>query len=278
MPFLPFRILAATMVVAGPTLAACGSASTPAASTTSTTAAVTGPTTAATTTGTAMTGTLDVFAASSLTGAFDAAKAALTATSPGLTLDYNFAGSNTLVEQIQQGAPADVFASADTANMDKLVSAGLVDKPVTFARNKLEIAVAPGNPRHITGLADLAKPGISVVLEAPGVPAGDYTRAVLAARHITVSPRSLETDVKSALAKVTSGEADATVVYVSDVAAAGSSVTGVAVPDSLQPDITYPIAVVKGTRNQAAARAFVRSAVSGEIQKALETAGFLPPR
>jgi molybdate transport system substrate-binding protein len=136
--------------------------------------------------------------------------------------------------------------------------------------------VAPGNPKAITGLADLAKPGVSVVLEAVGVPAGDYTRSVLSAMNVTITPKSLETDVKSAITKVTSGEADATVVYVTDVTAAGSAVTGVTIPDSVQPSITYPIAVVKGTKNAAAAAAFVTSAVSGDVQKALETAGFLP--
>ena len=267
----PLTILAAVAAASSLALAACGSSTPKASSTTSTTAATTA-------TAAPITGDIDVFAAASLTGAFNSAKTTLTASNPGLNITYNFAGSNTLVTQIQQGAPADVFASADTANMNKLVAAGLVDTPVIFARNKLEIAVAPGNPKHITGLADLAKPGITVVLEAVGVPAGDYTRSVLAAQHITVSPKSLETDVKSALAKVTSGEADATVVYVTDVAAAGATVTGVTIPDSLQPTITYPIAVVKASKNQAAAQAFVNSAVSVDVQKALEAAGFLPPQ
>lgn len=264
---------AAALAAASLTLAACGSSGSTASSTTSTTAAATTTSTAA-----PITGTLNVFAAASLTGAFNSAKTTLTGANAGLNLTYNFAGSNALVAQIQQGAPADVFASAATKNMDKLVAAGLVETPVTFARNKLEIAVAPGNPKHITGLADLAKSGVTVVLEAVGVPAGDYTRSVLASQHITVSPKSLETDVKSAVAKVTSGEADATVVYVSDVNAVGSSVSGVTIPDSLQPAITYPIAVVKATKNPAAAQAFVTSAVSGDVQKALEAAGFLPPR
>ena len=270
----PVRTLASALMAASAlTLAACGSSgSTNSASSTSTTARST------TTEVAPVTGTLTVFAAASLTGAFNSAKAALDGANPGLALDYNFAGSNALVAQIQQGAPADVFASADTGNMARLVAAGLVETPVTFARNRLEIAVAPGNPRHITGLADLAKPGVTVVLEAAGVPAGDYTRSVLASQHVTVNPKSLETDVKSALAKVTSGEADATVVYVTDVIAAGSAVAGVTIPDPLQPEITYPIAVVKSSKNSAAARAFVNSAVSGDVQKALEAAGFLPPR
>lgn len=233
---------------------------------------------APTTTTAPATGSLKVFGAASLTGAFNAAKTTLTSSNPGLSITYNFAGSNTLVTQIEQGAPADVFASADTANMNKLVTAGLVDPPVIFARNKLEIAVAAGNPKHITGLADLAKPGVALVLEAQGVPAGDYTRQVLANLHLTVQPKSLETDVKSAIAKVTSGEADATVVYVTDVAAAGSAVSGVTIPDANQPSITYPIAVVKATTNPGAALAFVNSAVSGDVQKALEVAGFLPPQ
>jgi molybdate transport system substrate-binding protein len=115
-------------------------------------------------------------------------------------------------------------------------------------------------------------------LEAVGVPAGDYTRQVLASQHLTVTPKSLETDVKSAIAKVTTGEADATMVYVTDVTSAGPKVAGVTVPAALQPSITYPIAVVKATKNQAGAQAFVNSAVSGEVQKALEAAGFLPPQ
>jgi molybdate transport system substrate-binding protein len=225
-----------------------------------------------------LTGSLDVFAASSLTGAFNTAKTTLTSAHPGLSITYNFAGTSTLVSQVEQGAPADVFASADTKNMQKLVTAGLVETPVNFVSNKLEIAVAPGNPKHITSLADLANPAISVVLEAQGVPAGDYTRQVLTSMHLTVNPKSLETDVKSAIAKVTSGEADATVVYVTDVTAAGSKVSGVTIPDSEQPAIVYPIAVVKASKNQAAAKAFVDSAVSGDVQKALEAAGFLPPK
>ena len=232
----------------------------------------------ATTTAPVLTGGLNVFAAASLTGAFNSARSTLTAANPSFNVTYNFAGSNALVAQIQQGAPADVFASADEANMQKLVAAGLVGPPVTFARNKLEIAVASGNPKQITGLADLAKPGITVVIEAVGVPAGDYTRQVLATKGITVTPKSLETDVKSAVAKVTSGEADATVVYATDVAAAGTKVTGVPIPDADQPSITYPIAVVKATKNPSAAQAFVDSAVSGAVQKALEASGFLPAR
>jgi molybdate transport system substrate-binding protein len=224
-----------------------------------------------------LSGTLHVSAAASLTEAFTKAKAVLTVAHPALNLTYNFGGSNTLVTQIQQGAPADVFASADQKNMDKLVTAGLVDTPVVFARNKLEIAVAAGNPKHITSLADLARPGVTVVLEAVGVPAGDYTRQVEAKLGVSITPKSLEPDVKTAITQVTSGEADATVVYVTDVHAAGSKVTGVAIPDQDQPTIVYPIAVLKASANHAAAAAFVQSALSGDVQKAVEAQGFLSP-
>jgi molybdate transport system substrate-binding protein len=260
-------------VAAALLVSACGSSSKSSGSTTTTGAPSTTASTAS-----AMTGTLSVFAAASLTSAFNNAQTTLTGANPGLNLTYNFAGSNTLVTQIQQSAPADVFASADAKNMQTLVTAGLVETPVTFAKNTLQIAVAAGNPKGITGLADLAKPGVTVVLEATGVPAGDYTRQVLATKKLTVTPKSLETDVKSALAKVTSGEADATVVYRTDVAAGGAKIQGVTVPDADQPAITYPIAVVKATKNHAAAQAFVDSAVSGDVQKALIAAGFAPPQ
>jgi len=263
----PTRVAAGAALVV---LAACSSS-------TSSTSGSSSSASGSTTTAVPISGTVNVFAAASLTGAFTTAKATLTAAHPGLSITYDFGGSNTLVTQIKNGAPADVFASADAKNMQTLVSAGLVETPVTFAKNKLEIAVAPGNPKGITGLADLARPGVSVVLEANGVPAGDYTRQVLAATSISLTPRSLETDVKSALAKVTSGEADATVVYVTDVTAAGTKVQGVTIPDADQPSITYPIAVVKTTKNHAAAQAFVDSAVSGDVQRALEAAGFVAP-
>ncbi|MGH9058067.1 MAG: molybdate ABC transporter substrate-binding protein, partial [Acidimicrobiales bacterium] len=215
-------------------LVACGSSTRSNGSTAPSTAAATA------TTAPALTGSLNVFAAASLTGAFNAAKTTLTSGHPGLSLTLDYAGSNTLATQIQQGAPADVFASADQKNMNTLVTAGLVDPPVTFARNKLEIAVAPGNPKHITSLQDLAKPGLTVVLEARGVPAGDYTRQVEQKLGISITPKSLAPDVKTAVTTVTAGEADATVVYVTDVAAAGSKVAGVTIPDNLQPAITYP--------------------------------------
>lgn len=265
---MPTRLIRLAAAAALPVAFAACAKSTSTATTT---------TVAVTTTKPALTGTLNVFAAASLTSAFNSAKTTLTAANPNLSVTYNFAGSNALVAQIQQGAPADVFASADQKNMTTLVNAGLVDTPVTFAKNKLEIAVAPGNPKHIAGLADLAKPGVSVVLESPGVPAGDYTRQVETQLGITITPKSLAPDVKTAITQVTTGEVDATVVYVTDVHAAGTQVAGVPLPDNQQPAISYPIAVVKATKNPTAAQAFVQSAASGEVQTALQAQGFLAP-
>ncbi len=266
----PLHRLLAVAAVAG-LCAACNSSSTSSAATTTTAAP------GASTTATATSGALSVFAAASLTSAFNDAKAALSSSNPQLTVTYNFAGSNARVTQIQQGAPADVFASADQKNMSTLVIAGLVEAPVVFAKNKLQIAVTPGNPKHISGVDDLAKPDVSIVLEAPGVPAGDYTRQVATKVGATLSPRSLETDVKSAVTKVTNGEVDATVVYVTDVQAAGPKVTGVDIPDDQQPAIEYPIGIVKATKNRAAAEAFVRDATSGAVQRALVAQGFIAP-
>jgi molybdate transport system substrate-binding protein len=225
-----------------------------------------------------LSGPLNVFAAASLTEALNDEKATLKTQDPNLSLDYNFAGSQALVTQIEQGAPADVFASADMKNMNKLVKAGLVETPQTFAHNKLEIAVAPGNPKHITSLADLEKPDVTLVLEDPSVPAGNYARQAFAKAGLPApKPASNELDVKSTLAKLTSGDADAVIVYVTDVKSAGDKVQGVPIPDDQNVTATYPIAVLKGSKNQAAAEAFVNEIVSGTGQQALQARGFLPP-
>jgi molybdate transport system substrate-binding protein len=250
--------------------AACGSSSKNSAGTS-------GPTSTAAA-ASKLTGPLNVFAAASLTEAFNDEKAALKTQDPNLNLDYNFAGSQALVTQIMQGAGADVFASADTKNMDKLVKAGLVESPETFAHNKLEIAVAPGNPKHITSLADLEKPGVTLVLEDPSVPAGNYARQAFTKAGLPApKPASNELDVKSTLEKLTSGEADAVIVYVSDVKSAGNKVQGVPIPDNQNVTATYPIAVLKASKNQAAAEAFINEIVSGGGQQALQARGFLPP-
>jgi molybdate transport system substrate-binding protein len=222
------------------------------------------------------TGSLTVFAAASLTEAFTDEQATLKTSDPDLSLTYSFAGSGALVTQIQQGAPADVIATADTATMKKLTDAGLVDAPSTFAKNKLEILVAPGNPLGIKTLADLARTDIKVVLEDETVPAGKYAAQALTTAGVTVNPVSKEPDVKSAVAKVTSGEADATIVYATDVTAAGSKGQGVEIPDAQNVVATYPIAIVKATKNRTAAVLFIDAIVKGSGQDALKKRGFLP--
>jgi molybdate transport system substrate-binding protein len=223
------------------------------------------------------TGSLMVFVAASLTEAFNNAQTSLKTEQPDLSITYNFAGSGALVTQVQQGAPADVIATADTDTMKKLTDGGQVEAPTTFAKNKLEILVAPGNPKQIKGVSDLARSDLKVVLCDDTVPAGKYAAQILSMAGVAVTPVSKEPDVKSAVAKVTTGEADATIVYTTDVTAAGSKGQGVQIPDNQNVIATYPIAIVKTTKNHDAAQVFVDSVVSGSGQQALQKAGFLPP-
>ncbi len=228
--------------------------------------------------GSKLSGDLNVFAASSLTNAFTDEQAALKTSAPDLALTYNFAGTQQLVQQIQSGAPADVIASADQKNMQTLIDAGLVETPKVFAKNKLQIAVAPGNPKHIQSLSDLEKSGVVLVLADPSVPAGKYAlQAFDNAGLPAPKPKSLELDVKATLAKLTSGEADAVVVYVTDVKAAGDKVQGVEIPANQNVTATYPIAALKDSKHLAAAEAFVNEIASGGGQQVLATRGFLPP-
>jgi molybdate transport system substrate-binding protein len=224
----------------------------------------------------ALRGSVTTFAAASLTEAFSDLQATLRISNPDLSLTYSFGGSGALVTQVQQGAPADVIATADNSSMKMLTDAGLVETPVTFARNKLEILVEPGNPKGIHGLADLARTDLKVVTEDGSVPAGKYAAQALAAAGVTVDPVSKELDVKSAVAKVTSGEADATIVYATDVKAAGAKGQGIEIPDALNVIAEYPIAIVKTTGNHAGAAAFVDTVVKGGGQEALRRRGFLP--
>jgi len=215
--------------------------------------------------------TIDVYAAASLTDAFKA----LGASFQGASVRFNFAGTPTLVTQIEQGAEADVFASADTTNMDKLKADGFASgEPKVFAHNSLEIVVAPGNPKGIASLADLAKPGVLYISAGPTVPAGKYAAQALAKAGVTVHPRSLETDVKSVVSKIELGEADAGIVYRTDVRAAGTKVTGMSIPDAYNVVATYPLVEVKGAKNPDAAIAFIAYVLSAEGQAKLATFGF----
>jgi len=220
---------------------------------------------------------LRVFAAASLTQSFQRLGSAFAAANPQYSPRFIFGGSATLAQQIIDGAPADVFASADNTNMQKVVSNGLVSgTAATFASNVLEIAVAKGNPKHIRGLSELARKDIVTVLCAVQVPCGKYAQQSLAHAHVTVHPSSLETDVKSVLRKVSLGEADAGIVYVTDVRAAGSSVTGVSIAAADNVIAKYPIAELKSGHTTAAA-AFIRFVLGQEGQSILEADGFGKP-
>ena len=220
-------------------------------------------------------GTISVFAAASLTDAYKALGASFQHAHSGVTVQFNFAGTPTLLTQIEQGAQADVFASADTTNMDKLTADGLTaGASQVFAHNQLEIVVEPGNPKGISRLADLAKPGVKYITEGQTVPAGKYALQALARAGVTVKPWSLETDVKSVVSKIELGEADAGIVYTTDVKAAGRKVQGVPIPDSYNVVATYPLVAVKGSKNLDVANAFITYVVSAAGQSTLATFGF----
>ena len=207
-----------------------------------------------------------VLAAASLTEAFEDF-------GRGTTVTYSFAGSQQLVAQVEAGAPVDVVATADPDAMDRLARAGLVETPRTFAGNRLAIAVEHGNPRRIEGLVDLARNGLKVVLADPAVPAGRYANQALERAGIRVRPVSLELDVKAVASKVAFGEADAGIVYATDVAA-GSAV---AIPDAANVLATYPVAVVRASTNRRAAEAFVDRLLGPPGRGALAAHGFLSP-
>jgi molybdate transport system substrate-binding protein len=224
------------------------------------------------------TGAITVFAAASLKSTFTELGKRFEDANPGTKVNFNFGGSSDLVTQLTQGAPADVFASADTNNMTKAVDAGLVHgDPVAFATNTLTIVTTPGNPKGITSFADLAEPGISVVVCAPQVPCGSATEKIEKSTGVTLSPVSEESAVTDVLGKVTSGQADAGLVYVTDAKGAGDAVTAIAFPESAGAVNSYPIATLTSSENVEAAQQFVDLVVSSEGRKALSEAGFTTP-
>jgi molybdate transport system substrate-binding protein len=220
-------------------------------------------------------GEIKVFAAASLTAAFTEVGEQFTAANGGTKVTFNFAGSQALATQIQQGAPADVFASADLTSMDKVKD--LAGMPQSFASNLLQIVVEKGNPKGVKGLGDLASSDLKVVLAAPEVPAGRYAAEVLSKAGVDVTPVSQEDNVKAVVTKVSLGEADAGIVYVTDVAAGGDKVEGVEIPEDQNLLATYPIATVKASKAQEQAEAFMDLVLSAEGQQVLNRYGFLPP-
>ncbi|GAB3083668.1 molybdate ABC transporter substrate-binding protein [Isoptericola nanjingensis] len=221
--------------------------------------------------------TLTVFAAASLKGSFEDLAEQFEAAHDGVDVQLSFAGSSDLVAQIQQGAPADVFASADTANMDKLVGDDLVTDPRDFATNTLEIAVPPGNPAGVESLQDLASPDVKLVLCAPEVPCGAASAKVADAAGLDLRPVSEEQSVTDVLGKVIAGEADAGLVYVTDVAAAGDDVEGVELPEASEAVNTYPIAPVADAEQAELAQEFVDLVLSDDGRRTLAGFGFAAP-
>lgn len=224
-----------------------------------------------------ITGTVHVFAAASLTEAFRTLGKQFEAAHQGVKVIFNFAASSALAQQINQGAPADVFASASAKNMDQVVSAGGASNPTPFVRNVMEVAVPPSNPAHITSLTDLAHSGVKVALCQSQVPCGATAAKVFTNAKINVKPVTEEEDVKSVLTKVELGEVDAGVVYVTDVRSAGNKVHGITIPDSLDASTTYPIVALTKADNSAAARAFVAYVLSSAGSAVLTADGFEKP-
>jgi molybdate transport system substrate-binding protein len=221
-----------------------------------------------------LSGSIKVDAAASLTEAFTAIIQQFERAHPGTTVTLNFDASSTLETQINQGDKVDVFASAATSNMAGVKSAV---HPTNFATNTAEIATPPDNPAHITTVQDLAKPGVKVALCAPAVPCGVVAAQVFKNAGITVHASASEPDVKSTLAIVQQGEADAGVVYVTDVRSAGSAVHAVVIPDSLNASTEYPIAALTNAPNPALAKAFVKYVLSAAGRKVLTADGFKNP-
>ena len=221
--------------------------------------------------------TLTVYAAASLTAAFEEVAAEFEKEHDGVTVELSFGGSSDLVTQIQEGAPADVFASADTANMDELVADDLTGaEPEPFATNTLEIAVPPGNPAGIQTFADLAEPGLALVICATEVPCGAAAQAVAEVAGVTLDPVSEEQSVTDVLGKITSGEGDAGLVYVTDVAAAGDDVQGITFPESGDVVNTYPIAPVADSDEPGLAADFIELVLGETGQGILADRGFGP--
>lgn len=222
-------------------------------------------------------GTLTVSAAASLTDVFTELGALLEERRPGLEVRFNFAGSSTLAAQLVQGAPADVFASADEQQMAVVQGAGLAADPEVFAANALTIAVPEGNPAGITGLADLARDDLALAVCAAQVPCGAAAVELLGAAGVQAAPDTYEEDVRAALTKVALGEVDAALVYVTDARSRADAVDVVEVPEAASVVTTYPVCVLADAPQPGAARAFVDLLLSAEGRRILAEAGFRRP-
>jgi molybdate transport system substrate-binding protein len=260
-------------------LAACGSSANPASSSTSQ-AASAGASAASSAAASATAGTtsITVFAAASLQGSFTQIGQQFERAHPGARVTFSFGPSSGLATQIINGAPASVFASAAPANMTQVVKAGeTLNSPSNFAKNKMEVAVPPGNPAGVTSVTNLSKSAVKVALCQPQVPCGVVARDVFKNAGISVKPVTLQPDVKSVLTQVELGNVDAGMVYVTDVKAAGSKVKGVAVPSGDNASTLYPIATLKGASDKTVANEFVAYVMGPQGQHVLSQDGFEKP-
>jgi molybdate transport system substrate-binding protein len=271
----PTRAAAALVAVAAASVtAACGSSSTGSSNASPSSSA---PASAATSSAAALSGSVTVLAASSLTEAFNTIAKQFETAHPGVTIKLSYGASSALALQITQGAPVDVFASASPKNMEQVTSAKLATTSTNFVKNVMEIAVPPNNPANISGVDDLAKSGVKVALCQAQVPCGATAEKVFSNAKITVKPVTLEADVKSTLAKVETDEVDAGVVYVTDVRSAGTKVKGIVIPADINASTEYPIAALTKAPNSAGAAAFVAYVLSPAGQSVLSADGFEQP-
>ncbi|QXQ98270.1 molybdate ABC transporter substrate-binding protein [Streptomyces sp. WY228] len=218
---------------------------------------------------------LTVLAAASLTDVFKEAGAAYEKENPGTRVTFSFAGSQELAAQVKQGAPADALVTADTRTMDGLT--GETGTPAVIAKNRLVIAVGEGNPEKVENLKDLSDAKLKVVLAAPEVPVGRYSKQILDAQKIEVKPVSQEPNVRAVLSKVELGEADAGIVYKTDAATTTDKVDAIDIPDAENAVASYPAATLKGSKHSEAAAAFVAWLSTPAAQKILQGAGFQQP-
>ncbi|MDP9027933.1 MAG: molybdate ABC transporter substrate-binding protein [Actinomycetota bacterium] len=259
-PALVVAVVAAALLLTGCSASGAGGAPTP------------------TTTSDSLKGTVTVLAAASLTEVYDDLAAQFEKLHPNVTITQNFGGSSALATQITQGAPADIFASANEATMKTVTDAALTDEtPILYATNVLTLVVPPTNPAGVKTIADIANPEVKVALCDKTVPCGSAAVTLLAAEKLTVKPVTLETDVKAVLTKVELNEVDAGLVYVTDARTAGSKVTQIPVADAANVINKYPIAVLKGSTNKAAAKAFEQFILSTTGLAVLKKAGFGTP-
>ena len=273
---ISLSVIAGTMAGAA-ALAGCSSSSSTSSAGGGTSPSTSPSASASASSSAALSGSITVFAASSLKEAFTTIGQQFEAAHPGVKVTFSFGASSTLATQITSGAPADVFASASTKNMQQVVTAGDASSPVNFVKNVMEVAVPPSNPGHVTSVNDLAKSSVKVALCQPQVPCGTVAAKVFANAKITVKPVTLQPDVKSVLTQIELGNVDAGMVYVTDVNAAGAKVKGVPIPDSVNASTEYPIATVSKSANMATAQAFVAYVLSPAGQSVLTADKFEKP-